>query len=151
MKCIWEFRDTSQIFRGTSRKSEKHELIRAFSWSNPCKISKFPLQFISFLTVYCIVYTVHCLPIEPIFSVRYWNLRFYRTGMFGTKKKIWSSENQTQELQNKFLHLRNYFFRIQLRIASTLALYCYFCKHKKILIKIGNQNTLYYGRLYNNK
>ena len=53
MKCRGdsEIREQQEKVRGTTRKSEKHELIRVVSRTISCCISESPLQFISFLTV----------------------------------------------------------------------------------------------------
>ena len=50
IKCCWNSEIIHKLVRDTSRKSEKHELIRALSWNNPCSISESPLQFISFVS-----------------------------------------------------------------------------------------------------
>ena len=52
MKCSGNIGILHELVRDTTRKSEKHELIRVVSRTNLCSISESQLHFISFLTMY---------------------------------------------------------------------------------------------------
>ena len=52
IKCCTDSEILHGIVHYTTRKSEKHNLIRVVSWTNLCSISESPLHFISFLTVW---------------------------------------------------------------------------------------------------
>ena len=52
MKGSGDFEILHEIVRDTTRKSENHELIRVVSQTIACTISKSPLHFIFFFTVY---------------------------------------------------------------------------------------------------
>ena len=58
IKCSEDFKILNEIFRETTRKLEKHELIRVVSRSISCSISKFPAHLIFFKL--CIHVRVYC-------------------------------------------------------------------------------------------
>ena len=55
MKCNVDFEILHEVVCDTTRKSERHELIRVVSRSISCSISKSSLHFIYFLTVLLII------------------------------------------------------------------------------------------------
>ena len=58
IKCSEDFKILNEIFRETTRKLEKHELIRVVSRSISCGISKFPAHLMFFNL--CIHVRVYC-------------------------------------------------------------------------------------------
>ena len=51
LKCSGDSEILKEIVRNTTRKLEKHELVRLVSWTILCSTSEFLLHFISFSTV----------------------------------------------------------------------------------------------------